>query len=64
MVIYTILKLINNNPQKFFEHAQNFNNPISSYIRYKLFDYIDLPLLGLRIYGFLQNDGVFRHLYP
>ena len=53
MVEYTLLKLIDNNPELFREHIEKFNNPISSYIKYKLYDYIDLPLVGLRLYGIL-----------
>ena len=46
MFIYTKLKLIDNNPNDIRKYCKSFNNPISSYIEYKLFKYIDLPLLG------------------
>ena len=64
MVAYSLVKLFDNNPELFREHIEKFNNPISSYIKYKLYDYIDLPLVGLRLYGILQNNGEFYHLFP
>ena len=46
MIEYTLTKLIDNNPKLFQEHGQYFNNPISSYIHFKLYKTEDNPLLG------------------
>ena len=48
MFIYTILILIDNNLYTFKNYCENYNNPISSYIKYKLFNYIDQPIIGKR----------------
>ena len=48
MFIYTIIRLIDNNPYKFKKYCENFNNPLSSYIKYKLFKHIDNSLIGKR----------------
>ena len=48
MFIYTILRIIDNNPSKFRKYCENYNNPISSYTEYKLFKYIDQPLVDNR----------------
>ena len=48
MIIYTVLKLIDNNPGYFPKYCENFNNPYSSYIEFKLLKNIDLPLIGKR----------------
>ena len=46
MLIYKILNLIDDNPQTFDKYVENYNNPLSSYIKYNLFDHKDLPLSG------------------
>ena len=48
MLEYTLLKLIDNNPELFKHNIENFNNPIANYINMKLYDYKDFPLYGLR----------------
>ena len=48
MVEYTLLKLIDNNPELFRHNIENFNNPISNYIKYKLFKHFDNSLIGKR----------------
>ena len=49
MYIYTILKLIDDNPSDFDIFSnQNFRNPITFYIQSKIFKYIDQPLIGNR----------------
>ena len=46
--LFIQLRLIDNNPSKFRKYCENYNNPISSYVEYKLFKYIDQPLFGQR----------------
>ena len=48
MVEYTLLKLIDTNPELFRNISQNYYNPLSSYVDMKLYDYKDYPLYGLR----------------
>ena len=48
MVEYTLLKLIDTNPELFRNISQNYYTPIASYIDMKLYDYKDYPLNGLR----------------
>ena len=48
MVEYTLLKLIDTNPELFRNICQNYNNPIASYIDMKIYEYKDFPLHGLR----------------
>ena len=40
MLIYKILILIDDNPQTFYDYNENYNNPLSSYV--KLIKYIQL----------------------
>ena len=48
MVEYTLLKLIDNNPELFRNICQNYNNPLASYVDMKLYEYKDYPLYCLR----------------
>ena len=48
MFEYTLLKLIDNNPELFRNISQNYNNPLSNYVDMKLYNYTDYPLYGLR----------------
>ena len=48
MVEYTLLKLIDTNPELFRDICGNYYTPIASYIEMKLYDYKDFPLYGLR----------------
>ena len=48
MVEYTLLKLIDTNPELFRNICQNYYTPIASYIDMKLYNYSDYPLNGLR----------------
>ena len=48
MIENTLLKVIDNNPELFKNICQNYNNPLSSYVDMKLYDYKDYPLYGLR----------------
>ena len=46
MMEYTLLKLLDNDPYKFRNYCENYNNPLSSYIKYKLFNHVDNSLIG------------------
>ena len=48
MLEYTMLKLIDNNPELFRHNIEIFNNPLASYIETKLYNYTDYPLYGLK----------------
>ena len=48
MIEYTLLKLIDTNPELFRNISQNYNNPLSNYVDMKLYEYEDFPLHGLR----------------
>ena len=48
MVIYTLLKLFDNNPELFRDYDKSLRNPLTSYIDLKLVRHRDFPLFGLR----------------
>ena len=48
MVEYTLLRLIDTNPELFQNHIEEFNNPLASYAKMKIYHYKDYPLYGLR----------------
>ena len=48
MVEYTLLKLIDTNPELFQYICQNHNNPLSNYANMKLYEYKDYPTIWIK----------------